>query len=158
MVKILMTWSSLAWAGMVQVAPLTVECSIYSRDFPGIKNIRDYKYKAVTLAGLNDEKDGQKLVDKIGDYEFWVVSGETLGSATKQELFTYKAEIRNTKTGVTAQARSGSDIKPAAPKGAIKRADVALVTYKTGSLMESSSLSMNCMHHPSSAEALNFSH
>jgi len=94
----------------------------------------------------------------MGDYEFWVVTGATLGDENRRELFTYNAEIRNLKTGIVAQSRSDDNVKSTKSK-AIKYAEVGLVTYAEGSLMEKSSLKMTCMHHMSDkAEALKYIH
>lgn len=138
--------------------PFTVECSIFANNFPGIANTDGKETKKVTLAGDNSTKDGHQLVDKLGDYEFWVVSGETLSDKKESELFTYKAEIRNMKTGIVAQAKSDDKIKPVGSV-VIKSAEVSLVSYEKGSLLATSTLRMNCHHKPSqNQEALKFSH
>jgi hypothetical protein len=141
-----------------QFVPFSIECSIFASNFPEIKDIHDYKGKTVTILDKNSNKGGHQLVDRIGDYEFWVVSAETLFNDRRVELFTYNAEIRNKKSGITAQARSDDNVKSVSGK-AIKRADVSLLKYPKESLFETSTLKMTCMHHPGKKEeALTLSH
>ena len=130
------------------VIPLTLECSIYSHNFPNLKDAHIDNLQ-VTLAGNNVSKMGHQMVSKMGDYEFYVVTGETLKKFNQLEIYSYSAEIRNTKTHTVAQARS--DDSQDQSKKAIKIAKVAWVAYSSETkdsnyLLETSQLSMRCRH------------
>jgi len=122
--------------------PYTLECRVFSNKYPGVPDHHDNEWKKVTLTDLNEAPGGHQRVGKIGDYEFWVITGETLGLRT---VFTYVAAIKNLKTGIVAEARSDDREKPEGDE-ATKIAQVALKTYNDKSLMESSTLQMDCMH------------
>jgi hypothetical protein len=134
--------------------PFAVECSIFAHAFSGVEDI-ETDYKSVTLEGENDAKRGHKKVFEHGDYEFWVVTRETLQplkrsrkNPGKVEVYAYDAEIRNKKTGVVAQARSAG--KGEAHEGATYAASASLVTYPTGGetpYLVQGTLSLHC-HHP----------
>lgn len=143
--------------------PMTIECTIFAEKFPGVKDtsINDLK---VTLAGENSTREGQQLVYKLGNYEFWVTAGESLLNSKRTEIYSYNAEIRNMDTLIVSQAKSSDSVKNQY-KRVIKESRVALLTYNSNPsdpnyLLNSSTLSMSCVHFPNKnkGEALILSH
>lgn len=135
-------------------APLKVTCSVTSRDIPGIADVKKGTEKTLTLSGPNTSADGHQMVTKMGPYEMWIVTSEVLQDEKKEltEILTYNAEIRNTKTGDVAQARSDDSLPSYRTYEPVKRAAVALARYgkdSINSLLEVANLRMYCYHQPS---------
>jgi len=95
---------SLAHADPLPFKPLSLECSIFASNFPGVPNLeKDYR---VTLRGDNSKPEGHVKLASLGKYDFWIVTGPTLSDGTNILVSGYEAEIRNRQTGEVAQAMS----------------------------------------------------
>lgn len=109
----------------VDFIPLTLRCAIFAKGFPGIYDTNSYPPKEVTLRNVFGLPDGEKLVDRMGDFEFWVSTDRTISGRGRIEILSYNLELRNMKNGVSTIARSDTSVEPR--DGAMKPAAVSLV-------------------------------
>ena len=152
---------SVGWAESVSTetlqVPLELTCHYTARDVNGVENLSEVREKVVKITPPVNTPQASVLVEKTGPYEFWVVANsvvESEGNKSRVEVLDYRAEIRDTKSGMTYQALSDSRTGRPRSNASIKRARVALAKYgaKGGAneLLEVSSLRFHCHHVPGS--------
>jgi hypothetical protein len=139
--------------------PFTLTCFISAISFPEVPDQLSVPAKKVTLTENNILPGGHFVVATLGDYEFSVTTAGTLHHDGHSELYSYRAEIRNLKTGYASSAESSNETKSSNGKNPIKIAMPTLAIYGEGKSISKSSLSMQCLHPVDIAgEELQFSH
>ncbi len=132
--------------------PFRLMCSISAKSFPGILDIPLYAPKQVVLLERMGLEGGERLVDRLGNYEFWVTTGETVFGRGRIEVLSYFGEIRDMRSQTKVRARSGIlSRKPDDPK-MVKNVFVAVQRPRPPGQTETPSVSMHCYHETSVPE------
>ena len=83
--------------------PMVINCSIFNNGLKDI-SIESESFEKITLAGISLSPKGNHLLQKAGNYEFWVSTYAAILDPKPIRVTDFKIEIRNAATGITTQA------------------------------------------------------
>ena len=126
--------------------PLRLQCAISSHSFPGMPELKNRPAKEVVLSERSGIAGGEKLVDRVGDFEFWVSTGETVFGRGRLEVKYYFADIRDMKTQISARTRSNTLSRSKNDPHSVKSAIVSLQAPRAPAQAIIPEVSMHCFH------------